>query len=63
MRLKMICENCGSENVMHDAWAEWDFDNQQWTLGNVFDYAYCTDCDGETHIVEVNHDADEHSES
>ena len=52
-RLRMTCSHCGGENVKLDAWAEWDHENQQWTLGQTFDHAHCDDCDGETHIEEV----------
>lgn len=51
--VRMVCEDCGSEHVMRDAWAEWDAEKQDWVLGAVFDYAYCNKCDGETHIEEV----------
>lgn len=45
-KVKMVCGNCGSQNVMRDAWAVWDVANQEWVLGAVFDYTYCDDCDG-----------------
>jgi len=38
---------------MRDAWAEWSENSQDWVLGNVFDQAFCKDCDGETSLVEV----------
>lgn len=50
---QMQCKSCGSPAVYRDAWAEWDVDEQTWILGNVFDYAHCTRCDGETRIEEV----------
>lgn len=40
--------------VTRDAWAAWDGEEQDWVLGAAFDYAYCHDCDGETHLVEVD---------
>lgn len=49
----MRCAACGSSAVKRDAWAEWDDESQSWVLGSVFDAAYCFDCEGETHIVEV----------
>ena len=49
----MVCEQCRSELVTRDAWAEWDTDAQDWTLGAVYDYAYCHDCQGDAHIEEV----------
>ncbi len=49
----MICEACGSENVMHDAWAVWNVGTQVWELGTVFDYAHCDACEREAHIDAV----------
>jgi len=49
----MICAKCGSDDVMHDAWAVWDIENQMWELGPTFDHAHCGECDGETTIKEV----------
>jgi hypothetical protein len=48
----MICNTCGSEEVLVDAWAAWDKDNQRWELFNTFDAAFCAECDGECSISE-----------
>lgn len=50
-KVRMICERCGSDNVMHDAWAVWNVAAQEWELGAVFDYMHCDRCEGETTIV------------
>jgi hypothetical protein len=48
---KKICATCGSEDVLCDAYAEWDVVAQAWSLQNTFDKgAYCNTCDGETRI-------------
>lgn len=52
-RVRMVCETCGSELVTRDAWAEWAVDAQDWTLGAVYDYAFCHSCEADTHIAEV----------
>lgn len=52
MRIEMICARCGGDNVMRDAWAVWDATAQEWSLGAVFDYGYCDDCERETTIEE-----------
>ena len=49
----MVCEECGSELVTRDAWAEWEVGQQEWVLGAIFDYAYCHKCEGDAHIHEV----------
>ena len=51
-KLNMVCKTCGSDQVVRDAWAEWEPESQQWTLQNVFDYAYCESCEGECSIEE-----------
>lgn len=48
--VRMVCEECGSELVTRDAWAEWDAEEQEWVLGAVFDFAFCHQCEDETHI-------------
>lgn len=44
-----VCRRCGSDQVVRDAWACWSVEDQEWELGEVFDYAFCmtceTDCD------------------
>lgn len=42
---KPICATCGGDNVLKDAWARWDVELQEWQLDNVFDDAFCEDCD------------------
>lgn len=53
MKIRPVCEHCGSSNVCHDAWAVWDNDKQEWVLGNVFDYTFCQECESETHLKEI----------
>jgi hypothetical protein len=48
MRIKYVCLHCGGDNVTRDAWAAWDADKGDWILSNVFDYAFCQDCEAET---------------
>ena len=51
-KVRMVCEDCGSEQVTRDAWAEWNVETQDWHLGAVFDYAYCHRCQREARIEE-----------
>lgn len=51
--IKIVCKHCGSDNVMRDAWATWNVELQEWELLNVYDNAYCNECDGETSLKEV----------
>jgi hypothetical protein len=52
-RIAIICGRCGSDEVSRDAWANWDVDQQEWILGNVFDYGHCHRCEGESSLIEV----------
>jgi hypothetical protein len=49
-KVRMVCEDCGSEEVSRDAWADWNVKTQDWELGAVFDYAYCHRCQGDARI-------------
>ena len=51
---KFICKHCQSANVKRDAFAMWDQEAQKWILESAYwDNAYCSECDGETTIVEI----------
>ncbi|MGA3206089.1 MAG: hypothetical protein ABSF12_26645 [Bryobacteraceae bacterium] len=49
-KIVFVCNTCGSEEVLVDAWAEWNKDNQRWELFNTFDAAFCAECDGECSV-------------
>lgn len=49
-----VCNSCGGNSVTRDAWASWDADAQDWSLGAAFDHAFCHDCEAETNLVEVD---------
>ena len=48
MNMQPECTECGGNNVLRDAYAEWDIGKQEWILQNVFDHSVCEsdDCDG-----------------
>lgn len=53
--IQIVCRTCGTDQVLRDAYASWNVDNQEWELQNVFDAAVCEGrCDGETKLDEVN---------
>jgi hypothetical protein len=50
-RTAVVCSACGSDDVVVDACAQWDFANQQWHLAEVFEStAICNNCGGECSI-------------
>lgn len=52
MRVTKVCKHCGSDDVMLDANAEWDNENQEWVLRSTFDDPFCGNCEGETTIID-----------
>lgn len=51
-RVTIVCSHCGGADVMRDAWAVWNDDEQAWELGHVFDAGHCEDCEGEASLEE-----------
>lgn len=39
--VKAVCKTCGGEDVVFDAYGEWDSENQMMTLRTHFDEAKC----------------------
>jgi hypothetical protein len=35
--VRMVCSRCGSEEVVADAYAEWNVDSQAWGIVQTFD--------------------------
>lgn len=46
-RIKMVCGNCGSENILKDAYAIWSVESQEWELLAVYDNTRCEECGAE----------------
>lgn len=46
------CEDCGSEDVLQDAYASWNPELQMWEVSQVFPQAFCETCQGETKTEE-----------
>jgi hypothetical protein len=52
-KVRMCCTHCGSEDVVADANAIWNFARQKWEVADIFDKGHhCRDCDGEARIEE-----------
>jgi len=55
-RKKPVCEDCGSEKVVMDAFVQWDTKKQDWEIQVTFDKdATCHECGAPTNLkwVEV----------
>lgn len=49
-----ICNQCGSNNLLFDAWAAWDVENQCMSITTTLDEGHCCGTCGEpTHPIEV----------
>jgi hypothetical protein len=53
MHIRVICGNCGGEDVLRDAWAIWDRASQCWELRVTLDAGFCHDCDAEVALAEM----------
>lgn len=46
------CTTCGSDQVLADSYAYWDYEKQSWELHSVYDgNFYCNECEGETSVT------------
>lgn len=53
-KIKIVCAECGSEDVMKDAYAAWSVEDQQWELASIHDKGdVCENCGGQTTLQEV----------
>ena len=52
--VKIVCSYCGSDDVLIDAYAQWNVEKQEMEVAQTFDKGhYCNQCDGECSIDEV----------
>lgn len=51
-----ICKDCGTDNVVRDAWAAWSPHENKWVLETTFDHAHCFNCEGQTSLEEIEYD-------
>ena len=52
MAIRIVCRECGSDDVRRDANAIWCVDAQEWELCGVFDQGTCEACGGEALLDE-----------
>ena len=50
--ITIVCNRCGSDDVMRDAYAVWSIEDQEWVTHSTYDHAYCYNCDGDTSLIE-----------
>jgi hypothetical protein len=54
MTTHKICSLCGSENVVLDAYAEWNSEQGAWVLRSVYEESHCEACDSSTDILTID---------
>lgn len=47
-RVKPVCADCGSDQLVRDAAARWDMDAQDWTISVIFECTICDLCNAES---------------
>lgn len=52
-KIKIVCSQCGSDDVRRDAYAAWSVEAQDWELSSVFDQGTCEVCGDEATLEEV----------
>ena len=49
----LICSECKSDNVVCDAWAEWNPQTHRMEVADTFDTHFCKECEGECNVEEI----------
>tara|TARA_B100000780_G_scaffold105745_1_gene74030 strand:+ start:554 stop:730 length:177 start_codon:yes stop_codon:yes gene_type:complete len=50
--INIVCEKCGSGNIVADALAEWDISSQEWVMTAVLDATVCKECEDDCRTIE-----------
>jgi len=51
-KIKIVCSECGSDDVRRDANASWNIEKQEWELCAVYDNGTCEACGEERTLDE-----------
>ena len=62
MNIKYTCPECHSEEVLRDAFAEWNSDKQEWVLHDIYDDYCCNTC-GLSFAEPKEEEVNEHQEA
>lgn len=46
-----VCSECGSEDIVKDAWVRWNVETQEWEIEETFSETYCHECEGDCYPV------------
>jgi hypothetical protein len=58
MKIKKTCSECGTEDILFDAWAQWNSGRQEYFLVDVYPKAICSNCGGECGVNETQIEED-----
>jgi len=56
--IKKTCTECGTDDLLFDAWAKWDYEKQEHVLVDVYPKAICNNCKGECGVNETETEED-----
>lgn len=55
-KVKYVCSECGSDNVITDAMVKWSVEDQSWEIVTLYDGGgedFCSDCEEQCRIKEI----------
>ncbi|MGL4314601.1 MAG: hypothetical protein ACRCSO_11500 [Sphingomonas sp.] len=52
VRVNYVCRRCTSAQVTRDGWLSWDVRRQRWGIAEMFDTAWCHQCNAQTSLIE-----------
>ena len=51
-KVRLVCSRCKSDEVVKDAFASWDVEQQTWVLRSYYDATYCNTCEESCNLEE-----------
>ena len=51
-KVRLVCSRCKSDEVVKDAFASWDVEQQTWILHSCYDATYCNACEESCNLEE-----------
>ena len=51
-KVRLVCSRCKSDEVVKDAFASWDVEQQTWVLYSYYDATYCNACEESCNLEE-----------
>lgn len=52
-KIKYVCKYCNSEDIVWDAFVNWNFKLQKMEISQEFDWCFCNTCEGDTRPIKI----------